>query len=295
MPACLRVWRPARELACPSSVTTVGLDQNAIAGIVQGQREWAERADIVVDRANRCPSVEANLFRGIGPETRAEFAAGAGEELGNQAVLGSMSSLRSSSALAVNVFEPWRGHDLSVLSSAFGDATYTSLRFEARFPTGLGGTPPHLDVLLSGSSTIPLGIECKFAEIYTPPSNVFRESYFARDGLWDGLPSTRKMAERLTNGGLRFEHLGAAQLIKHALGLKAAFEVNGFSLLYLWFAWPCAETERHLREVEAFTDAIDGEFGFTSMTYQELFGKLVSLPEPQSGYLEYLRDRYFAR
>jgi hypothetical protein len=78
-----------------------------------------------------------------------------------------MWSLRSSSALAYNVFEPWRGQDILPVASAL-NATVSSneLRFEQKYPHGLPHTPPNIDFVLDACDAQPLGVECKFTEPY---------------------------------------------------------------------------------------------------------------------------------
>lgn len=159
--------------------------------ILEAQRRWAAGRGISVDGAGRTPELEDNLYQPLHPQTQAEFEKGAGNELE-----GDMRSLRSSAALACNVFDPWRERPLRPLATACGaDPDLARLRFEATFPTGLRGTPPHLDVLLDGDGT-PTAIESKFTEIYSPGRHGgFAEAYFKREELWPpGLASARSLA-----------------------------------------------------------------------------------------------------
>jgi hypothetical protein len=225
-----------------------------------------------------------------------EFGQGAGNELGTSDAPGSMASLRSSSALAVNVFDAWRGADLDPLTTLVAaDPSADRLRFEVQYPTGLGGVPPHLDVVIDRSGGVPLAIESKFTEVYSAAHNEFRPSYFEARGLWVGFEQTRELAAAMADGSEGFEHLGAAQLVKHALGLKNAFGPKGFRLLYLWYEWPGEIAAEHRIEIGRFADAIDEDFDFAAMAYQELFERLREVPEPHPGYVAYLRYRYFPR
>src|SRR5512134_1133502 len=90
-----------------------------LESILSAQAEWARRR-WPAHRGRRAPSLELNLIRPMSAETRAEFAAGSGGELGRPDKPGKMSSLRSSSALSYNVFDPWRGRDLRPLAKALG-------------------------------------------------------------------------------------------------------------------------------------------------------------------------------
>jgi len=159
---------------------------------IEQQRRWAigtgrglnEETDRFRDTA------DALFRRCLDPNTAAELAAGAGGELDR------LASLRSSAALAVNVFGPWRSDPGPIASVLGGDPGSSRLRFEAVFPTGLPGTPPHLDVVIDGGTTR-LAVESKFLEPYSPASNEFRPSYFSTGQVWDGLPGVAISPSRL--------------------------------------------------------------------------------------------------
>ncbi len=262
--------------------------------IIANQVVWAESGGVPLDRSNRCRTTEDNLFMPLNPGSVEEFGEGAGNELGTADAPGSMASVRSSSALAVNVFDAWRNTDLAPLASLLAaDPAPTRLRFEVQYPTGLGGVPPHLDVVIDRPEGAPLAIESKFTEVYSPAHNDFRPSYFEAPGLWDGFARTERLAEAIADESVQFRHLGAAQLVKHALGLKNAAGPKGFRLLYLWYEWPGEIADAHRSEIEGFAEIIGEDFDFAALTYQELFEGLRGVPEPRPGYLAYLKDRYF--
>ena len=263
--------------------------------IIASQTAWATRNGVPLNASSRCANVEDNLFSPLNEDTAAEFGGGAGDELGTPESPGSMASLRSSSALAVNVFDAWRGRDLSPLAPLLAASEAAArVRFEVTYPTGLRGIPPHLDVVIDHPGGSPVAIESKFTEIYAPAHNDFRPSYFEDPDLWIGFGRTHDVALRIAEGTEWFERLGAAQLIKHALGLKHAHGSNGFRLLYLWYEWPGEAAETHKREVQRFAESIGGDFDFAAVTYQDLFGDLRDLPEPGPGYIAYLANRYFS-
>ena len=132
---------------------------------------------------------------------------------GGSELAGHMKALHSSSALVANFFDYWTDRDstplLAALETDAGKAE--SLNFEARFPTGLGGTPPHLDVEIVLNSGTIIGVERKFAEHLersTTGKSKFKPSYFARSGgLWTsaGLPECQSLAEELHDRTRRFE------------------------------------------------------------------------------------------
>src|SRR4051812_37493676 len=79
-------------------------------------------------------------------------------------------SLLSSSALAVNFFGPFEQDAARrpALARAMDlDGDILDLQFERKCPTGMSGTPPHLDVVLDLGARV-LGLESKFTEWLVP-------------------------------------------------------------------------------------------------------------------------------
>ena len=264
-------------------------DEVALAKIIESQRRWAALRSISLDSHGRTTGLDANLFTPLSDETLNDFKDGAGNELD-----GDLRSLRSSAALACNVFEPWKRVGPGRIAEACGcDPAATSLRFERKLPTGLSGTAPHLDVVIDGSGTTPIAIESKFAEIYDEIHNEFAESYFDREDIWKGLAGCRAVAESIRTKQIKLERLGAAQLVKHALGLQRKYGPRGFRLLYLWYEVPGDAARKHRSELATFEGAVGGELDFASLTHQELFVRLERLAGDRSDYLSYLRERYF--
>jgi len=205
-----------------------------------------------------------------------------------------MRSLRSSAALACNVFDPWRGRPLAALAAACGaDPGIEDLRFEATFPTGLRGTPPHLDVVLEGGG-VPTAIESKFTEIYSPGRHAgFPESYFKSEALWASWPRVRALAHAPNEWSASFGPLDAGQLVKHALGLRRAFGDGGHRLLYLWYDAAGAIAGEHREAIRAFRKEFEGEIPFDAMTHQELFERFRASGSGDPGHMAYLERRYF--
>jgi hypothetical protein len=75
--------------------------------ILHQQRKWAAARGIK-PIGNHTQTLEENLFQPLNAETKAEYKAGSGNELGSVDKPGDMYSLRSSSALVCNVFDYWR-------------------------------------------------------------------------------------------------------------------------------------------------------------------------------------------
>jgi len=180
-----------------------------------------------------------------------------------------MQAFHSSSALVCNVFDYWRsqlllGQSPAVLTTALGvPVSVKQMQFEQIQRTGLGGTPPHLDVVLRADGSKPFFIESKFTEPYQPHSTegTFTKSYFPNSGeLWGKLGLTRceNLARRINASQEQFPRLNAPQLLKHILGIANTFQKD-FTLLYLWYDYPSSEAAEHRAEVETFTQRLNGK------------------------------------
>lgn len=266
--------------------------------ILQQQLAWAAARRVAVDAKGYTNSLDDNLFQPLGVATRADFAAGSGDELGSPEKKGKMCALHSSSALACNVFDYWRTRHLSALSRALDlGVTAKTMRFEAKFPTGLEGVPPNLDLAFDAEG-VKVGVECKFTEPFgsSKPPQPFKSKYFPPERkLWGeaGLPACQALAEGLQKGAPQFKHLNGAQLLKHLLGLSR-LGAGKFRLIYLWYAWAGPESDAHASEVAAFAAAIDKTIQFRALTFQALFDALSSnFKVDDSSYAAYLRERYF--
>ena len=269
--------------------------------IKKAQRDWARSRGIAFDSRGYVPEVEANLYLPLSNPARLAFERGAGSELS-----GHMRALHSSSALAVNFFDYWSERAKTSILSALGVVPDegNALDFEAQFRTGLGGTPPHLDVAITRISGFVVGIESKFTEHLkrsTRGKSKFTVSYFPKSGgLWTGkgLPACQELAESLWaeelrgGGRQRFEYMDARQLLKHALGLATQLG-SRFSLCYLYYDWPGNRAEAHRREIDSFNELVGGEIGFNALTYQQVFAILMDSGQARPDYVDYLGTRYF--
>jgi len=93
-----------------------------------------------------------------------------------------MQALRSSATLAVNIFDCWSEQVLAHIGRGLGlSGPMMSLQFEWQFPTGLGGTPPHLDLALTSDGELVTGVESKFTEGLIPKlpwKQLFKHKHF---------------------------------------------------------------------------------------------------------------------
>jgi len=274
------------------AVTVARVNDSARNAIIAAQRAWALRSSIEFNEHLRTLVVEDNLFQPLSEATQAEVETGAGDELGSDGVPGKLASLYSSSALVCNMFDFWRGRDARPLFAALRlKAGGSVIGFEAKHPTGLRGTPPHLDVELVDGDGVPVAVESKFTEPYGTVHNEFRPAYLERVSLWDGMPKLRAFAEECAGGTVEFQHLHAAQLVKHALGLSHSYGPDGFTLMYLWYFVDGPEGERHRAEVKQFGEMLEGEIRFATRTYQTILDT-VAVDADSEAWRRYLTERY---
>ena len=230
------------------------------------------------------------LYHRMSPETRDDLAAGAGRELDQKS-----RAPHSSSVLVVNTFEPWRT-DCGQLQLA-GVQSFKKVAFEQKCPTGLPGTPPHLDLIAETTNAV-VAVESKCLEYLNP--NVAKLSDFA--------PSYKTLANEygkrswfryVVEGAPSFRHLDIAQLVKHWLGLCRVYPDRAVTLLYTYWEpenWrQVPECRRHRCEIQSFADQVAGDVvSFDAISYHELWAHWERLPAPPwvADHVARLRQRY---
>lgn len=211
---------------------------------------------------------------------------------GNEFTSGKFDSPESSAALVANAFG-WfltRPELLPVLPGVpMGDPQSVALEAEMRFPWR-GGRHPWLDVGITTQTTL-VGIESKRYEPFRPQkATVFSEAYDSRD--WGhGLARYTKLRQQLTEGKVKFRHLDAVQLVKHAYGLmtQASKQARGAVLVYLYAqpqAWANgkpidpAKHADHEREVDQFAQAVRGDqVVFAPVKWADLLAQWSDIPD----------------
>ena len=264
------------------------------------QRAWAIRSGRATDNDGYCGCADDNIFQGLSEGARKDFESGDGTELGKRGERGKIQALHSSSALACNWFDYWRGRDTTPLARAFGarDA-FCGVALEQKFSTRVGGIGPNLDVVLKSADGTLFAIESKFGEPYSrsKTKTYLKPKYFS-DGrsLWTeaGLPACQGVADDLRAGRHGYRVLDVAQLLKHMLAL--ALSGYRWALCCLWFEIPGAVADQHRKELKEFTLQIGPEAAhFSAVTYQELFDRMTHVVgEEHAEYMAYLRDRYLS-
>ena len=120
-----------------------------------------------------------------------------------------------------------------------------------------------------------MGVESKRFEPFRDKKAVSLSAACGRDVWGTAMARYCVVRDRLRSGDMRFAHLDAAQLVKHAYGLVTDARRKGKrpALVYL-FAEPARVTAgdlaRHRDEIAAFADAVAGEeVTFNAPSYRE--------------------------
>jgi restriction endonuclease-like protein len=198
-------------------------------------------------------------------------------------------SVRSSCALAVSVFGPWR---LQPGGLTLSDTTgFTKLRFEVKFPILDAArehrVPPNVDLVCWAEDRV-LAVESKFVEQIDPTHRAsFASSYEVAINAAD--PSWRaKVAQlRAKPNAYRFFH--AAQIVKHYLGLKADRPslIRGQPTTLLYLYWEPEDPHAHPffaaheAEVRDFAEGLrDDVVSFAYQSYRDLWNDWKRLASP---------------
>jgi hypothetical protein len=173
---------------------------------------------------------------------------------------------RSSSALAVNTFAPFR-HSPERLVLAGHDG-FQHTWFEKQCPNGLRTrVPPHLDFLAEGLDAV-VAVESKFLEPFGDAKTAAFTDQYGRP--FEGASGTPTVAEHpwaemfklLREKPSQYKHLDAAQLVKHYLGLKHSYPNKIRVLVYLYWepinANVLEDCKAHRLEVKDFADRVAG-------------------------------------
>lgn len=269
----------------------------AVASLKDGLCRARGRVAFETEYAGYVVDVEDNLVQpGLLSGFHAQFKDGAGGELEprrwrGRSLPAKMNAVRSSSALALNLFGPWRADSAHLVVGSH--AGFTTPRFEHKLPAVSGRQPPHLDVFLRGDHTT-LAIEVKCLEYLSKPDNVFAAAYAAipRDDRRRRSPWFEHMQAMRPSD---YRRLHAAQLVKHYFGLAqlgiAQPDVRPLTLVYLyWMPANWGEVtvrgsngvsvnpfEEHRREVERFARAVRDDtvtdVRFESLSTLDLFAR----------------------
>lgn len=207
-------------------------------------------------------------------------------------VSGKFANRESSAALAANAFgfftEQPQALSLPGLVAA-GDAQGVDLEVEMRFPWS-GGHHPWLDVGVKTKDRL-IGIESKRYEPFRDRNAVSFSAAYSRPVWGEAMGPYEAMRDSLT-GGRAFIFLDAAQLVKHAFGLRTQAQAadRRAVLLYLYAEPPTypdgrsvsqSAVDGHRAELAAFTAEVSdalADVAFCSLSYADLLKHCYGAP-----------------
>jgi hypothetical protein len=205
-------------------------------------------------------------------------------------------SAHGAAALAVNTFLPWQqAQDELPLGGWVG---FDAIQFEVRCPTGLRGTPPHLDLLaLRGGTAVAVTVRC--TEYLTRRRSAIATSYDRLLAETPGLEAWVGQLEQLRARPASFRDVDLGALIKNALALGRTFPDRTATLLYLYWepldAERFDEFRRHRAELERLTELLGGgRVAFASQGFGALWEEWSARASPPwlAGHVDRLRARY---
>jgi hypothetical protein len=174
-------------------------------------------------------------------------------------------------AMALNSFLPWR--DIPDRLQLAGHGPFTELRFLARCPTGVRGTPPMLDLLAINGAQL-VAVSARGAEYLGHKPGRLATAYETVT-LPDGMEGWQQLMAGLGTEPGRYRHLDAVSLLKNAIGLARTFPGYRLSLVYLFWEPTPADAlafHRHRAEIKSLAQTVTGSLvGFSALSFEELW------------------------
>jgi hypothetical protein len=205
-------------------------------------------------------------------------------------------SPQPSFALAINTFLPW--HEAAGQLPLAGWTGFEAAQFEVRCPTGLRGTPPHLDFLaLRGEVAVAVTARC--IEYLRQRKTAVSPSYDRLVAMTPGLAPWQLQLERLRRAPGHHRHLDLGALVKLALALGRTFPERPTKLLYLYWeplnAAEFGEFSDHHAETAELADAVaDARVAFEAQSFEQLWRDWAAREVPRwlADHVKRLRARY---
>ncbi len=179
----------------------------------------------------------------------------------------------TASAMALNSFLPWRNRPAQLFLA--GQGPFSELRFAARCPTGVRGTPPLLD-LLAASGDQMVAVAARGPDYLGRKPSRLAAAYSGAT-LPDGMAGWQALLGVLEAEPGRFRHLDAVSLLKNAIGLARTFPGHRSTLLYLFWEPNLADEiafHRHRAEIKALARIVNGaSVAFAARSFHELWAE----------------------
>jgi hypothetical protein len=179
----------------------------------------------------------------------------------------------SAAALAINSFLRWQTAPEQLALDRW--TGFDAIQLVVRCPTGLRGTPPHLDVLaLRDNAAVAVTVRC--TEYLSRRRSPVAASYDRLLAATPGLDPWLRQLAQLRAAPDERQHIDLGALVKHALALGRTFPDRPTSLLYLYWepldAARFAEFGAHRRELAELSEAVrDARVGFASRSINSMW------------------------
>jgi len=202
----------------------------------------------------------------------------------------------SGTALAINSFFPWRraSQHLKLANHEGFDA----IQFDVRCPTGLRGTPPHLDLLALRDDRA-VAVTVRSIEYLTRRRSQIATSYDDLLKKTSGMLPWHTHLADWRDAKIGYQHLDLPALIKYATALGQTFPDRSATLLYLYWEPLDAETydvfRCHRTELDALMKAVAGaRVDFAADSFDRLWQDWSGQTSPDwlSDHVARLRRRY---
>ncbi len=207
-----------------------------------------------------------------------------------------LKSPHSAATLAVNSFLLWqRAPDQLPLAGWVG---FDAVQFEVRCPTGLRGTPPHLD-LLALREGVAVAVTVRCIEYLSRRKSAVAPSYDRLLAATPALGFWQPVLQELRLRPTMYRHVDVGGLVKYALALGRTFPDRKTTLLYLFWeplnADQFEEFGSHRAELAALEAAVQGgPVAFQAKTFDALWREWAERRQPGwlAGHVARLRARY---
>ncbi|HEX5078728.1 MAG TPA: hypothetical protein VFV80_06205 [Geminicoccaceae bacterium] len=202
----------------------------------------------------------------------------------------------SATALAINTFLPWQAAPGQMTLDRW--TGFDAIQLVVRCPTGLRGTPPHLDVLaLRDDAAVAVTVRC--TEYLSRRRSPVAPSYDRLLAATPGLDPWLQQLAQLRAAPECRQRIDLGALVKHALALGRTFPDRPTSLLYLY--WEPLDAERfpefgvHRRELGELADEVRAaRVAFASRSFLSLWRDWDAQTQPAwlARHVTRLRARY---
>jgi hypothetical protein len=202
----------------------------------------------------------------------------------------------SSMALVINSFFPWQ-KDVGRLP--LGDKIgFSAIQFNVRCPTGLRGTPPHLDLMALRDDHV-VGATVRAIEYLKRKKSTISATYDRTLSETPGMEPWRAHLERWRADPTLYRHVDLAALVKYVTALGRTFPDRSSTLVYLYWepldAASYDEFRHHHDELATLSAAVEGaRVDIVTQSFDALWQSWLdqSGPDWVTAHVARLRSRY---